>query len=64
MEEVPGENFTQDINNEYHKNVDESGKVEVDVTPEIWGRMWSSELKTKKALKSGWLDVSIKVIRL
>ena len=56
LEEIPGENITQD---EYLKNVDEPASVFVPVTPEIWARMWSSEMKTKKSLKIGWLEVRI-----
>ena len=59
LEEMSGENTIQD---EYLKNVYEPASVFVPVTPEIWARMWSSEMKTKKSLKIGWLDVRIKIV--
>lgn len=66
LEEVLGKSFqsTQDSDNddiEYLKNFNEPTSVVVPVTPGIWDRMYSDELKTKKSLKIGWLDVSIKV---
>jgi len=61
LEEVLGKSFqsTQDSDNddiEYLKNFNEPTSVVVPVTPGIWDRMYSDELKTKKSLKIGWLD--------
>ena len=60
---VPGETFqpTQD-DVVYLENVNDPTSVVVPITRDIFDRMWDSELRTKKSLKIGWLNVSFKII--